>query len=488
LCSRSSRKNAAEAEGEGPMSETATYPVAVIGGGPVGLAAAAHLIARNIPVTIYEAGETAGATIRDWGHVSLFSPWRYNVDNASRALLAPAGWREPDPDEFPTGAEFLDNYVLPLARVPAMANALRTGSRVTAVTRAGVDKVTSKGREDRPFSITFTDKNGETGRAYARAVIDASGTWRQPNPLGADGMPAAGEMASTRIAYGIPDVLGRDRDTYASRSVLVVGAGHSAANALIDLVRLQHSHPQTKVAWATRSSNLLRVYGGGPADQLPARGDLGAALEDLVTSGKIALTTGFPVAKVSNFADHVTLHADADRLPPLGPFERVIVATGQRPDFSFLREIRLDVDAALECARALAPLIDPNLHSCGSVRPHGYRELSHPEPDFYTVGVKSYGRAPTFLLVTGYEQARSVVAAIAGDRAAADDVNLVLPETGVCSGPGIAAGAITQACCGGPAKTDLSACCAADEEAKVAEKDGCRCSSSASQRKEAAHV
>ena len=233
----------------------------------------------------------------------------------------------------------------------------------------------------------------------------------------------------------------------------------------------------------------MRVYGGGPADQLPARGDLGASLKDLVASGKIALTAGFPVVKVSDAADGVIVHADpASGLPPLGPFERVVVATGQRPDFSFLREIRLNVDPALECAAALAPLIDPNVHSCGSVRPHGHRELSHPEPGFYTIGVKSYGRAPTFLLTTGYEQARSVVAAIAGDMAAADAVHLVLPETGVCSGPGLAANVAAQACCGGPAKVDASACCVADEEAKAAEESGCGCSSKAAARKETADV
>ena len=86
----------------------------------------------------------------------------------------------------------------------------------------------------------------------------------------------------------------------------------------------------------------------------------------------------------------------------------------------------------LRAAERLAPLIDPNLHSCGTVRPHGEAELRQPEKDFYIVGMKSYGRAPTFLLATGYEQARSVVAALAGDWQAARDVRLNLPETGVC--------------------------------------------------------
>ena len=131
--------------------------------------------------------------------------------------------------------------------------------------------------------------------------------------------------------------------------------------------------------------------------------------------------------------------------------DELIVATGFRPDLSFLRELRIALDPALECPPALAPLIDPNEHSCGTVRPHGARELAQPEPGFYFAGMKSYGRAPTFLMLTGYEQVRSIVADIAGDREAAERVELVLPETGVCSG-GVAAAAEQAGCCGGPAQ------------------------------------
>ena len=117
----------------------------------------------------------------------------------------------------------------------------------------------------------------------------------------------------------------------------------------------------------------------------------------------------------------------------VGPFDRIVNATGFRPDLSPLTELRVDVDPVLQSARMLAPMIDPNVHSCGSVPPHGAAELAHPEPGFYIVGAKSYGRAPTFLLATGYEQVRSVVAELAGDHMAAADVELILPETGVCS-------------------------------------------------------
>jgi len=113
--------------------------------------------------------------------------------------------------------------------------------------------------------------------------------------------------------------------------------------------------------------------------------------------------------------------------------DTVVVATGFRPDLDMLREVRLGLDEVVEAPTRLAPLIDPNLHSCGTVPPHGVDELSHPEPGFWLAGMKSYGRAPTFLLLTGYEQVRSIADELAGDRDAARRIELVLPETGVCS-------------------------------------------------------
>ncbi|HEX6610725.1 MAG TPA: FAD-dependent oxidoreductase, partial [Hyphomicrobiaceae bacterium] len=153
----------------------------------------------------------------------------------------------------------------------------------------------------------------------------------------------------------------------------------------------------------------------------------------------------------------------------------LIVSTGFRPDLSFVRELRISLDPALECPPMLAPLIDPNVHSCGTVRPHGARELAQPEPGFYFAGMKSYGRAPTFLMMTGYEQARSIIADIAGDKEAAERVELVLPETGVCSRP-VTQGAQAEGCCGGPAPAEADACCKQDADAKAAGAKGCGCS------------
>ena len=426
-------------------------PVAVIGAGPVGLAAAAHLIARGLPVKVYEAGPQVGSNLRDWGHVRVFTPWRYCLDGAATALLDRHGWRAPEADTFPTGAELVSAYLEPLARTSELAAVLQTNARVTAISREGIDKVVSRGRETRPFVLAVTAKDG-VRRDLARAVIDASGTWATPNPLGASGLPAAGEAeCAERISYGIPDTLGRDCDTYIGRKTLVVGSGHSAANALLDLAALAKIDPRTSLLWATRSSNLARIFSGGDADQLPARGELGADVRALVDSGRVSLMTGFAVvALYETSAGAVVEGATANGLRRIGPVDRIIAATGQRPDLALTRELRLDLDPWLESSKALGPLIDPNLHSCGSVPPHGHRELAHPEPGFYTVGIKSYGRAPTFLLLTGYEQARSVASAIAGDMAAADDVRLVLPETGACSTRSVIEAANSAGCCGGP--------------------------------------
>jgi len=338
---------------------------------------------------------------------------------------------------------------------------------VMAISRQGMGKVVTRGREDRPFSLLV--QNGATRIQHARAVIDASGTWRNPNPLGASGLPAIGEAAAADlIAYGIPDVLGRDRAAYAGRRVLVIGGGHSAANALLDLARLAEVDRRTELTWAVRAADLTRVFGGGTADRLAARGKLGSDLQSLAQSGRLRLVTGFAAERV-NKADGIVTVAGwtTSDAVELGPFDRIVVATGQRPDLDLTRELRLDLDPWLECPRTLGPAIDPNLHSCGSVPPHGYRQLAHPEPGYFAVGVKSYGRAPTFLMATGYEQVRSVAAFLAGDLNAADHVQLVLPETGVCSAS-YATAAITEktGCCGGPASKVA---------AKTAEPEGACC-------------
>ena len=454
-------------------------PVAVIGAGPIGLAAAAHLAARSIPFIVFEAGSSVGQHLSDYGHVRLFSPWQFNVDRAAVRLLEAQGWKAPDPVHLPTAAEVVHEYLLPLARSPRIAPHVHVEARVIAVSRASHDKAKSAGREAAPFVVHVRSGN-RVSEHLARAVLDASGTWAQPNPLGAHGLPALGEREhAARIAYGMPDVLGASRRRYADRKVLVVGAGHSAAGNLIALARLASDLPRTRIAWAVRGRDLRRLFGGGENDGLPARGALGSQLQRLVAEGRLELHLGFGVQRIEQNGTGLRVVADDPALGAIDGVDEIVAATGSRPDLDIARELRLRFDPLLESTDTLAPLIDPNVHSCGTVRPHGHRELQHPEPGFYAIGAKSYGRAPNFLMATGYEQARSVVAALAGDLLAADDVQLELPETGVCSTDfAIEAQASTAgACCGGPAKADASACCVRDEEKKAQGSAGCGCSS-----------
>jgi len=497
-------------------------PIAIIGAGPVGLAAAAHLVERKMPFVVFESGPRVGHSMMAWGHVQMFSPWQYSIDPAAVRLLEQTGWQAPDPESYPTGRALVEQYLAPLAAHPAIAPHVRLNRRVTDVTRLGFDKMKTEGREIAAFQLYISGADGAQEIANARAVIDASGTYATPNPLGASGLPAAGERAlADRIVYGIPDVLGRERARYAGRRVLVAGSGHSAFNAILDLAALAEQVPDTSITWIVRRGEMARAYGGGANDALPARGALGERIRALVERGVVQLITGWRTDRLERTPDGIVAFAGDQALAPV---DEIIVATGLRPDLAMLGELRLGLDPAVEAPTALAPLIDPNVHSCGTVPPHGADELMHPESNFYMIGMKSYGRAPTFLLLTGYEQARSVVAALAGDLEAARRVELTLPETGVCSGP-IAAGggvassccgptlaapvgganlialtpigasvaasalnidlvlaesragdvAATTGCCGGPAPAGADACCVKDADAKAAGQDGCGC-------------
>lgn len=462
-------------------------PVAVIGAGPVGLAAAAHLLRRGLQPLIFERGALVGATVAEWAHVRLFSPWQYNVDAEARTLLEETGWTMPDPDHLPTGGELIRHYLAPLAAHPAIAPSIRCSAEVMAVTRKGHSKSSSEGRDDAPFVIVWRDAAGERHRSLAKAVIDASGTWVRPNPIGLDGLTVEGESEHRDcIAYGIPDVLDTERQSYVDRHILVIGAGHSAINAVLDLKDLQEQAQGTRITWATRSGGIARLLGGGLNDQLPARGSLGLRAAEAVRSGRVSFRCPFGTERISADGNNLRILGREDGKPVELKVDRIVVATGFRPDLSLLSEMRLALDPIVETTPALAPLIDPNLHSCGTVRPHGVVELTHPERNFYIVGMKSYGRAPTFLMTTGYEQVRSVVAELAGDPVAAREVHLKLPETGVCR-TGSSLQTATSSCCA-PAATSAvegesvgvvkaaSACCAVGDVRQAKKETDCRSS------------
>jgi len=407
-------------------------PVAIIGAGPVGLAAAAHLHERGIDFVVYERGHSAAASMSSWGHTRLFSPWSLLIDPAAGRLLAARGWSRPDDGRLPTGAELIRDYLAPLAEIDALASRIRFDTTVSSVSREGVDRTRSTGRESTPFVLRIEGPGGVRD-VTARAVIDASGTYENPNRLGSSGLePLGADDVRDRISHALPDVLGRDRARFAGRHTLVVGAGHSAANTLIALARLRAMEPGTRISWAIRNSNAVRVS-SSDADELPARATLGSAVERHVAEGTITRIDGFEIASLLREGGGVEVTGTRRGEKSSVVVDTIVNATGFRPDLGMLREIRLSLDEIVEAPRLLAPKIDPNLHSCGTVAPHGFRELQHPEPNFFIAGMKSYGRAPTFLLATGYEQVRSIVSWLDGDLEGARRVELVLPATGVCS-------------------------------------------------------
>ena len=373
---------------------------------------------------------------------------------AAARLLEATGWARPEPSAYPTGDDWIQSYLAPLAA--ALGDRVRLGARVVGVARRGCDRVVDAGRDTEPLTVHVRTDRGEE-RIEADALVDASGTWGSPNPLGADGLPAVGERdAGDRIVRQTPDLLDPVvRARYAGRRVAVAGAGHSALTAIVALSRLADEEPGSEVVWLLRRGTAVGVFGGGEADQLPARGALGKRAKEAVRLGRVEVRTGFRVSAVRSS----TASGRLELLPDGGgePVEadEVLALTGFRPDLSWLSELRIELDPTLPAPSALAPLIDPNVHSCGTVYPHGAAELSHPEPGVFLVGMKSYGRAPTFLALTGYEQVRSVAAAIAGDHEAAARVDLTLPETGVCGGSGGFGDTSDDAGCCAPAEPVL---------------------------------
>ncbi|MBJ7967621.1 FAD-dependent oxidoreductase [Bacillus cereus] len=430
------------------MQRIKQLPIAIIGGGPVGLAAAAHLAKHGESFILLEAGEKIGSNILTWGHVRLFSPWQYNIDKAALSLLEEIGWESSDIEALPTGKEIVEQYLQPIANLPKIKPFIHLNTKVLSIGRKDTDKMKTANREKMPFMI-YTEKEGVIQVYEARAVLDASGTWGNPNPANSNGIWLKEEQSLKKhIFYGIPDILGKEQKRYANKRVAVVGSGHSAINALLELAKLKESNPKTEIVWIMRKQRAEEAYGGEKKDALEARGALGSKIHQLVDEGQVEVITPYKIQYVVGTKKGMDIvgHQEEQEIK-INDVHEMIVNTGNRPNLSMISEIRTSIDSATESVGALAPLIDPNLHSCGTVRPHGEKELRQPEKDFYIVGAKSYGRAPTFLMATGYEQVRSIVAYLTGDYESAEKVELDLPETGVCS-VNVRPNKVEDSCCG----------------------------------------
>ncbi|OUR88759.1 flavoprotein [Gammaproteobacteria bacterium 42_54_T18] len=454
------------------INNTISNTIVVIGAGPVGLAAAAHLIARGLTPIVLEKGQSVGSAMLEWGQVRVFTPWKYLVDSAVEKLLNKTDWQYPDKEHMPTGREIVEQYLVPAATNTQLESTIIYGAEVVAVAKNNLSKSSSNNRDETGYTVHFKTQGGQYHSVESDAVIDASGTWHNPNPIGLDGLPVPGERENQAvIRYGIPDVRFQQKVDYMNKRTLVLGGGHSAINVVLDLLKLQETNPNTKIHWGLRTNNLEKLLGGGLNDQLPARGELGLAAKRAIESGALTLLTPLKVHSITRTESGVSVENSVEGVIDTLEIDRIIVSAGFRPNLDILRELRLDIDEVVEAPSKLAPLIDPNLHSCGTVKPHGVMELSHHDKNFFVVGMKSYGRAPTFLMLTGYEQVRSISAELAGDHEAARRVELILPKTGVCSTKKSNAGCCEIALPG--SESESESCCSAPRGTKEKSSTSC---------------
>lgn len=390
------------------MSLSKDTRIAILGAGPIGVEAAVYALSKGYDVTVYEA-ERPGHSVARWGHVPLFSPWSMNRSRWGEAALAEAGRPLADADAYPTGAEYLDAYLRPLCE-EVLGERLSPRTRVLGVSRRDVLKGEAIGQPARgegPFLLLVEDADG---RRYAEAdlVIDTTGVYDQPRDFGPGGLPVPGqEMVAARIEHYVPDVLGADRDAYAGKRTMVTGAGYSAVTTVALLAELAEQASGTQVLWLLRSDEP--PFAPIPDDPLAER----ARLAEL---GNRAAGGG--VGHVQPVWGHLErLAADADALVATVvqadgartlTVDRLVANVGYRPNTELFRELQVHQCYASEGPMKLAAyLLSQSADASGDCLAQtggGFETMVSPEPDFYILGAKSYGRNSDFLLKLGFEQ------------------------------------------------------------------------------------
>ncbi len=404
-----------------PQSQPARNTLAVIGAGPVGLETALAALDAGLDVHVFERGEVASHPIA-WGHVRMFTPWRMNVGPATRAHLERSDWTAPPAEECPTGAEFAERALGPASRLPALAGRVHAHAKVVHLSRRGAlkgDWIAKPERREHPFRLLVRDAGGRESFLHAFAVVDASGTYGNPNWAGLGGIPARQELyVAPQLSYHLDDVLGLRRERYAGKRVMVIGSGTSAATVVSDLARLAAEVPGTSVAWVTRAPRE-RLYAPVEGDPLPARRELLARARALL-AGSDPAVVHIGGAGVEGFEFNSATHRYRVALvlgeeARLEEVDHVIVNCGYHPDLSIFRELQVHSCYATEGPMKLAATLLEAGDDCLAVPAAGIEALTGPEPDFYLAGAKSYGRHPAFLLETGYRQVAEIVARIARD-------------------------------------------------------------------------
>jgi thioredoxin reductase len=402
------------------MPVPARNTLAIVGAGPIGLEAAVAAQDAGFDVHVFERGEV-GAHALAWGHVRMFTPWRMNVGPAARAHLERSGWIAPAPDALPTGRELVERYLQPLGLLPELKPRVHLHAQVVHISRQGMlkgDAIGLPSRREHPFRLLVRDQGGRESFLHAFSVIDASGVYGQPNWAGDGGIPARSELyLAPQLSYHPDDVMGLGRERYAGKRVMVIGAGTSAATTVISLAELAHDAPGTQVVWATRRprEELFPPIDGDPLSERHAIYTRARALAGGAEPG----VTHIGGARVEGFEFNSATHRYRVTLmigdqPRVEEIERVIVNTGFGPDDSLYRELQVHQCYATRGPMKLsAALIDAGAGDCMTTPSFGVDALTSPEPDFYILGHKSYGRNPNFLLQTGYQQVADVVPKLA---------------------------------------------------------------------------
>lgn len=394
--------------------------LAIIGAGPIGLEAALAAAGRGWPCKVYERAATVGGHVRAWGHVRLFTPWSMNVSPLARSALGEAA---PDGCALPSGRELADDLLEPLAGLPSIAPALALRTSVVAVGREGMLKheaIGSPARAQRPFRLLVRDAaDGAERIDRADVVIDATGTYGNPNALGDGGIPAPGELGqSANIRRDVPDFR-REAGAWAGRRILLTGAGHSAQTAARGLAELARDAPDTAVHWAVR--NPAPDWSAVEGDPLPERARLSASTRELAagSSGSVALARGC-VTEALRDADGrrvaVTLrNGGAAEFE----FDRILALNGGVGDFAIYRQLQVaECYATCGPINLAAALLGETGGDCLAQASHGAQALRNPEPGFFILGAKSYGRDSRFLLSIGWQQVADVFELLDGEHGA----------------------------------------------------------------------
>ncbi len=398
--------------------------IAIIGAGPIGLEAALYARMQGFDVALFEQG-TVAANVRSWGHVRLFSPFGINSSEWGRGVL-PQNCL-PANEELLTGAEFFEQYLLPLSRHSLLQNCIRENARVVRIGKRHLWKGDAIGRRSRlesPFTLlTESEANGEE-ITEADFVLDCSGTFGNHNSLGEGGIPAIGErQLADRIDYCLPDIAGRDRAGFSGSRTLVVGSGYSAATAIVTLGELAKQEAGTEIFWLTRHANetpLPSING----DTLQGRIDLTLRANELATSADsrvtwISASTVQQVALNNDGSFKVTIKKNAEQGGSnceVLSVQNVIANIGYHPDRSLYEELQIHECYASQAPMKLAAaLMGQKSADCMTQSTPGADTLKNPEPGFFILGAKSYGRDSRFLLRIGLEQIQSVFELIAAE-------------------------------------------------------------------------